>query len=148
MGLNNPFYGAAASGDLTGVFPSPTVKGMQRLLGRLTGANMNVTTDQAIPIAASVTKFLITGIYVTNASLSLTLAAGGFYSGAGKGGTVLVAAVQVYSALTAAGILLQATLAAGATGNAFAQSSIFFSLTTAQGSAATADIYVFGVDLT
>jgi hypothetical protein len=45
-------------------------------------------------------------------------------------------------------VLLPATLAAAALATAYAQSQLFFSLTTAQGAAATADIYVAGLDLT
>jgi hypothetical protein len=122
--------------------------GFSRILGSLRGANFNVTTDQAIAILPSVTKFAVTGIFITNASLSLTLAVGGFYPSAAKAGVPLVAATQLYSALTSATVLLPATLAAAALATAYAQSQLFFSLTTAQGAAATADIYVAGLDLT
>ena len=136
-----------------------------RLLGQLRGANFNVTTDQAIYLDQpnthpSSTKYLITAILVTNASTSLTTAAGGVYTAASKGGTVLVASSQVYTALTASNIPLALTLAAGATGVVYATQNttnaqgllqttpIYLSLTTAQGAAATADVYVFGYDLT
>ncbi len=119
----------------------------QRVLASLRGANFNVTTDQAFVIPAGITKFLITGINVTNASLSLTLAAGGVYTVAAKGGTVLVLAAQLYSALSASTILLPLTLVAVANTTALTAAP-FFSLTTAQGAAATADIYLVGIDLT
>ena len=113
-----------------------------RMLGRLLSANMNITTDQQIGIGP--TRYIIQAIIVENASISLTTAAGGVYTAAAKGGTAVVAAGQVYSALTAATKNLTLTLANSDTRTA---QPLFFSLTTAQGAAATADIYVFGYAL-
>lgn len=116
--------------------------GNEMLLGYKIGANMNVTTDQAIPITRIGSKsFRITRIYVTNASISLTTAAGGVYPTTSKGGTAIVAAAQAYSALTAAAVGLDLTIAAVRT---LAVNNVYLSLTTAQGAAATADVYVFG----
>jgi hypothetical protein len=78
------------------------------LLGRLTTANFNTTADQ--PITINATKYVVRRIVVTNCSASLTLAAGGFYTATSKGGTAVVAAAQLYSALTAATKYLEATL--------------------------------------
>jgi hypothetical protein len=114
------------------------------VLFSLIGANMNVTTDQIltshIPVGQ---RYYITRVLITNASISLTTAVGGFYSAASKGGTTLVASSQAYSQLTGANLALGATLATGATNNTFAVTP-YFSLSTAQGAAATADIYVSG----
>lgn len=171
MGLSNPISPAAGSitpamlqqaaantvlGNNTGgtaavtavamtALPAPA--DMQRVLGSLRGANFNVTTDQTITIPATITKFQITGVLVLNASTSLTLAAGGVYPAAAKGGTPIVAAVQVYSALTAANIILPLTLAGTVAATPYT-GNLFLSLTTGQGSVATADVYVIGVDLT
>ena len=125
-------------------FTSGVNAGTQRVLGTIRGANFNVTTDQPIPISAAV--YQITGIIVTNCSASLTLAAGGFYPTTAKGGTAIVAAGQVYTALTAATITLNATIAAGAV--RYTVTPVYLSLTAAQGSAATCDVYVVGQDLT
>jgi hypothetical protein len=118
-----------------------------RLVGKLIGANMNVTTDQLIPITAIAEfpsdKYIVEYIVVTNASLSLTTAAGGFYTAASKSGAI-VAAGQVYSALTAATKFIKATLTGTALTDLQAGTDLYFSLTTGQGAAATADIYVFG----
>lgn len=118
-----------------------------RLLGKLIGANMNVTTDQAITIRDLTDypsdSYIVEYIVVTNASISLTTAAGGFYTAASKSGAI-VAAGQVYSALTAAGKFIKATLTGTALTDVQTGATIYFSLTTAQGAAATADIYVFG----
>jgi hypothetical protein len=112
-----------------------------QVIGQLLGANFNVTTDQAIPLWPGKAG-IVTHIVVTNASTSLTLAAGGFYAGAGKTGSIIVAAAQVYSALTAAGLALMPAVAVPVrvTGG-----QIFFALTVAQGGVATADIYVCGI---
>jgi len=115
------------------------------LIGRAMGANMNVTTDQPFVMSYDVTlsKFAVSKILVTNASVSLTTAAGGVYSAATKGGTAIVAAAQVYTALTAATSLLALTIAAAGSASVFSVAPIL-SLTTAQGAAATADFYLFG----
>lgn len=121
-------------------------------LAQLLGANLNTTNDQPIAIPTTITKFQLTRIVVTNASLSLTTAAGGFYPQPAKGGTALVANTQVYSSLTAASALLNPTLTTYANTTALTASiltafSIYFALTTAQGAACTADIYLFGIIL-
>ena len=128
----------------------------QRVLASLRGANFNSTTDQPIIIPLNFVAFQLTGIIITNASLSLTTAVGGFYPAASKGGTPLVSAAQAYSALTSSAALLQATLAAFGSGTRFSSANLaslggllamYFSLTTAQGANATADIYAVGIDL-
>ena len=115
------------------------------LIGKLLGANFNVTTDQSIAMLINA-KYRVTKITVENASISLTTAAGGLYTQASKAGTPLVTSAQVYTALTASNIALDLTLNEP---NAVQASTptltpIYFSLTTAQGAAATADIFVFG----
>lgn len=110
------------------------------VIGKLLGANFNSLADQAIPLGYG--HAIVTDILITNASLSLTLAAGGFYTGAGKTGVAIVGATQLYAALTGAGLALKATLAAPVR---VTTAQLFFALTTAQGAPATADIYVLGI---
>lgn len=124
----------------SGALPSAS-----RLLGKRTGADMNSTADQAITINAA--KYLIRSIVVFDSSGSLTLAAGGVYTGAAKTGTILVAAAQVYAALTVATKILPLTLTAAATADYLAATSLFLSLTVAQGAAMTATVAVYGDDL-
>lgn len=113
-----------------------------RLLGSLKSANMNSTADQ--PIIINCANYIIDKIIVTNPSTSLTLAAGGVYTAPAKSGTVVVAAAQLYSALTAAAKWLALTLAAIVGTDRRTEQTLYFALTTAQGGAATADIYIFG----
>lgn len=118
-----------------------------RLVGKLIGANMNVTTDNTIPIGSQAGLFILDRIIVTNASISLTTAVGGVYTAITKGGTALVANTQVYSALTAAAKFVALTLANSALTDLIdpaTQTALYLNLTTAQGAAATADVYVFG----
>ena len=118
-----------------------------RVVGKLLGANMNITTDQVITLAPQADKFIVTNIIATNASISLTTAAGGIYTAVAKGGSAIVAAGQVYSALTAATKFVALTLAGTALTDVYdaaTQLSFWLSLTTPQGAAATADIYIYG----
>lgn len=118
----------------------------QILLGQLISANMNSTSDQQIVIFSAPAKYIIRRIVATNASTSLTTAAGGIYPAVSKGGTAIVAAAQAYSGLTTSAKFVDLTVASAYTtgGDVLTVKSIFLSLTTGQGSAATADIYVYG----
>lgn len=116
------------------------------LIGSLIGADMDITTDQAISISSS--RYKVFGVLATNASINLTTAAGGVYNAVGKpGGGVLVGAGQVYTALTAAAKFVDLTLAGVALTDVQTAATIYLSLSVAQGAAATADFYVFGQDL-
>lgn len=117
------------------------------LLGKLIGANMNSTADQQITMLDNPSKFILRRIVVTNASISLSTAAGGVYTAVSKGGTAVVAAAQAYSSLTTSSLFLDLTLSTTSSASTTVKSSIpnlYLSLTTAQGAAATADVYVYG----
>jgi hypothetical protein len=122
------------------------IGGGPTLLGRLVGADFNVVTDQIIPwFVPSGHTYQITAIAVRNPSTSLTTAAGGFYTAAGKTGTTLVAATQVYTGATGAATVQNVTIAAaGLAANLGAAVPPIFALTTAQGVAAKGDIFVYG----
>jgi hypothetical protein len=122
--------------------------GANRVLCSIRAANFNVTTDQACALPAAVTAWAPTSVVVTNCSTSLTLAAGGVYPTTSKGGTALVAATQVYTALTSSSVVLALTMAAGIATTRQTIGTLYLSLTTAQGGAATCDFYVIGNDLT
>jgi hypothetical protein len=117
------------------------------LLGKLISADMNSTSDQRIAMFSNPSKFILRRIVVTNASISLTTAAGGVYTAASKGGTAVVASSQAYSSLSASTLFLDLTLSTTGSASTTVKSSIpnlYLSLTTAQGAAATADVYVYG----
>lgn len=122
--------------------------GLQRTLCTIRTANFNTTADQACPIAAGISTYSITAVYATNCSANLTLAVGGVYPTTAKGGTAIVANTQVYTALTASTVLLGLTVAAAPLVTRYTAATLYLSLTTGQGGAATCDFYVVGVDLT
>lgn len=124
--------------------PVAPALGVNRLLFSLIGANMNTTADQALVAAFGFTNYIIDRIIAMNASTSLTLAAGGIYTAASKGGTAVVANTQLYSALTGATPTVPLTL----NSTSLRTTGLILALTTAQGGAATADIMVFGFALT
>lgn len=111
--------------------------GSDVILGRLTSANFNITTDQSIPLLAGTKR--ITKIIVVNWSGTSALAAGGFYTATTKGGNAIVAAAQVYTA-AGVGIEVLPTLAKPYV----TVSPIYLSLTVAEGGALTGDVYVIG----
>lgn len=118
------------------------------LAGTLLAANMNTTADQAITLSMP-DQYSIFRIIVSNPSLSLTTAVGGFYTGAGKTGLQIVANSQVYSGLTNnalnnAGNLVAPTINSSSRLNI---TTLYFSLTTPQGTPSTADIYVYAIPL-
>lgn len=121
----------------------------QVFAGALVGANFNTTADQAISITLppGFTKWRLSNVFISSASVSLTTAVGGFYTGASKSGTTLIANTQTYTTLTGAavnstGTWMTATNITAVTNTLFNHATIFFALTTPQGVAATADIYI------
>jgi hypothetical protein len=133
LGLLFCFSSSLSAGITTGV---------PGLIGSLKGANLNVTTDQAIDVQLGGTKYYITRILITNATTTPTSAVGGFYTASSKGGSAIVASSQAYSSLSTVSKVLSATLAI--TDTSFSVSTIYLSLTTGAGVACTADIYIYG----
>lgn len=124
--------------------PPMSALGDNRTIFTLIGANMNTTADQAFSKSFPFTTFILDTIIVTNASGAILLAAGGIYTAPAKGGTAIVAAAQVYTGLTSTTKVINPTIASAGT-DLRSDSTLYLSLTTAMGSAATADIYVVGI---
>jgi hypothetical protein len=119
----------------------------QGLIGRLLGADMNVTTDQPIAMFMDPSSFYrITKISAKNASVSLTTAAGGIYPAVSKGGTAIVAATSVnFNGLTASNLVEDLTIVSTPGKTEYPGTTTWFlSLTTAQGAAANCDLYLYG----
>ena len=113
-------------------------------LFQLTGANMQLTTDQAFTKLGTFARYIITEIVAVHASGGTTIAcAGGVYDAASKGGNVLIANTQSWINLTAAGKIVKATLPALDGTDSFTATP-YLSLTTGSTGAATADLTVFG----
>lgn len=134
--------------------PSLCAVGMPCVLGVLRSANFNITTDQSIAIRpltsnnvgfiAGATKYIVTDIYVMNCSASLTAAKGGFYTAAGKTGTIIGATTTAFTNCTGATTMQRLSALANEDSNTFTAASLILSLTTAQGGAATGDVYIMG----
>jgi len=111
----------------------------------LRAADMQLTTDQAFTKSGIFTRYVATKIVAQRASGGATVAcAGGVYTAASKGGSALVAAGQSWINLTAAGKIVDATLAA-VNGTDSQTATPILSLTTGSTGACTADLLIFGV---
>lgn len=134
-------------------------------IGKLIGADMNSTADQLIKLSGG-TKFIVTDIIITNASTSLTTAGGvNFFNQPSQGGTVVAygnttglgtnSPLVVLTTRDKAISLIRVAQDTVPTGDGFygfltnpvIDNNLYFSLYVAQGTPATADIYVFGYTL-
>ena len=114
-----------------------------RLLAVYQGVNANVTGDTVLPIINS-TTYSVKNVVFTNASISLTTAAAGVFTAPAAGGTAIVANAAL-SALTGPTVVSERTVATTA---AQTGQNLYVNVGTAQGAAATFDVYVYGYDLT
>jgi hypothetical protein len=113
-----------------------------RLLAVFTGVNVNATGDTAKLTVANATNWSVSNVVFTNASISLTTAAAGLFTAPSAGGTAIVANAAL-SALTASTVVSQRTVASTAI---FTGDNLYVNVGTAQGAAATMDVYVYGYD--
>jgi hypothetical protein len=134
-------WGTGGTAGSTGSTGATGATGISARLGKLASANFNSTADQAIAISA--TAYQVTAFIVTNCSATPTLAVGGLYTAASKGGSVVVSAAQAYSTLSATTVVLSPTIAVT---TRLTASTLYLSLTTAAGGASTCDVYVYGND--
>jgi hypothetical protein len=113
-----------------------------RLLASYQGVNVNATGDTVLPIN-NTSSYSISNVIFTNASVSLSSAAAGLFTAPSAGGTGIVANAAL-SALTGSTVVSQRTVASTAqqTGQ-----NLYVNVGTAQGAAATMDVYVYGYDL-
>jgi len=113
-----------------------------RLIAVATGVNVNATGDQAVLPVINTTNFSIANVVFTNASTSLTAAYAGVFTAPSAGGTALVANAAL-SALTGSTVVSQRTVATTATQSV---QNLYVNVGTAQGAAATVDVYIYGYD--
>jgi len=114
-----------------------------RLLASYQSVNVNATGDTVLPIL-NTGSYSISNVIFTNASTSLTTALAGLFTAPSAGGTGIVANAAL-SALTGATVVSQRTVASTA---AQTGQNLYVNVGTAQGAAATMDVYVYGYDLT
>lgn len=119
--------------------------------GAAYGVNANAgSTDTAVPISVPSVlngggSYSLAAIIFSNASVSLSAATAGVFTGAGGTGTTVMTDAALSSltaaALNAAGSMFSATIAASTT--AFNAQTLYLRVGTAQGAAATFDVRFF-----
>lgn len=114
-----------------------------RLLAVAKGVNVNATGDQAALQIITANPYSVFQVVMTNASISLTTALAGVFTAVGAGGTAIVANAAL-ATLTGPTIVFQRTVATTATQTV---QTLYVNVGTAQGAAATMDVYVYGFDL-
>jgi len=113
-----------------------------RLLAVATSVNVNATGDQAVLPIINSTNYSVSNVVFTNASISLTTAYAGVFTAPSAAGTGVVANAAL-SALTGPTVVSQRTVASTATQSG---QNLYLNVGTAQGAAATMDVYVYGYD--
>jgi len=114
-----------------------------RLIASAQSVNLNAVGDTIAPIlvAGSVS---VQSIIVANASISLTTAQISVNTGAGATGTAVKSAYAVSGNTSAAKVVVTAATST----DAVTSTPLYIRCTTAQGAAATADVFIYGYDLT
>jgi hypothetical protein len=119
---------------------------LQQLLFKLSGANLQLTTDQTFTKLYSGNAYQITNIVARQRTgAASVVCAGGIYDAAAKGGNAIIAAAQSWVTL-ASGVIVTGTLATLVQTTLLTNTPIL-SLTTGSTAACTADFYIYGVDL-
>ena len=146
------YQGEAVGTAREGLFPQDAqVCGIRRIIGVALGVNVNQTNTD-IPITLLLlpgAQFVVRGLQLNNASISLSSATAGLFTAAAGGGTTLVTNAAL-SALTSATVNLDMTLATQAVvlNQATQANLLYFRVGTAQGAAATVDVYIWADVLT
>jgi hypothetical protein len=113
-----------------------------RLIASAEGVNLNSVGDTIAPILAS-GRVSVQSIIVTNASVDLTTAQLAVYTGAAAAGTAIKTAYALTGNTTAAKVVVTAATST----DAVTGTPLYIRNTTAQGAAATADVFIYGYDL-
>lgn len=125
----------------TNGLPVPVGTNGLRLLARAIGVNANAVADTLMPVINS-SSYSVLYVIKTNASISLTTATGGVYTAAAAGGTAVLTPAAL-SGNTAANVVVQTT---PTTTTVQTAQTLFWRIATAQGTASTVDIFVYGYD--
>ena len=113
-----------------------------RLIASAEGVNLNSVGDTIAPILAS-GRVSVQSIIVTNASVDLTTAQLAVYTGAAAAGTAIKTAYALTGNTTAAKVVVTAATST----DAVTGTPLYIRNTTAQGADATADVFIYGYDL-
>jgi hypothetical protein len=114
-----------------------------RLIASAQSVNLNSVGDTLANILVS-GRVSVQSIIVTNASVDLTTAQLAIYTAPAAGGT----AVKTAYALTGNTTAAKTVVTAATSTDAITGLNLYVRNTTAQGAAATADVFIYGYDLT
>ena len=114
-----------------------------RLIASAQGVNLNSVADTIAPILVA-GDVSVQSIIVANASVDLTTAQLAVYTGPGATGT----AVKTAYALTGNSTNAKVVVTAATSTDSITGTPLYIRNTTPQGAAATADVFIYGYDLT
>lgn len=115
-----------------------------RLLASAQSVNLNSVGDTVANLLNDSGNVSVQSIIVTNASTNLTAAELAVYTGAGATGTAIKTAYALSGNTTAAKVVITAATST----DAIDVNALYIRCTTVQGAAATADVFIYGYDLT
>lgn len=114
-----------------------------RLIASAQGVNLNLVADTVAPILVN-GRVSVQSVIVTNASVDLTTAQLAVYTGPSATGTAVKSAYALSGNTTAAKVVVTAATST----DAVTGTPLYIRNTTVQGAAATADVFIYGYDLT
>ena len=114
-----------------------------RLIASAQGVNMNLVADTVAPILVA-GNVSVQSIIVANASTSLTTAQLAVYTGPGATGTTVKSAYALSGNSSTTAVVVTAATST----NSITSTPLYIRNTTVQGAAATADVFIYGYDLT
>lgn len=115
-----------------------------RLLASAQSVNLNAVGDTVAKMINDSGYVSVQSVIVANASVDLTTAQMAVYTGAGATGTAIKSAYALSGNSSSAKVVVTAATST----DAIDVSQLYIRCTTAQGAAATADVYIYGYDLT
>ena len=115
-----------------------------RLLASAQAVNLNAVGDTIAKLLNDSGFVSVQSIIVANASIDLTTAQLAVYTGAGATGTAIKSAYALTGNSTSAKVVVTAATST----DAIDVSELYIRCTTAQGAAATANVFIYGYDLT
>jgi hypothetical protein len=115
-----------------------------RLLASAQAVNLNAVGDTVAKLLNDSGFVSVQSIIVANASVDLTTAQLAVYTGAGATGTAIKTAYALSGNSSSAKVVITAATST----DAIDVSELYIRCTTAQGAAATANVFIYGYDLT
>ncbi len=115
-----------------------------RLLASAQSVNLNAVGDTVAKMINDSGYVSVQSVIVANASVDLDTAQLAVYTGAGATGTAIKSAYALSGNSSSAKVVVTAATST----DAIDVSQLYIRCTTAQGAAATADVYIYGYDLT